>query len=367
MLTFLKDLISLNTNSLEAKNYIECANLIKSEAEKLGFNAELIFSKPNKPNVLVNIKVGAAKTLLINAHFDIVPAGDGWKTNPFELVQIGNKLYGRGVADDKGAIAASLYSLSESKPTVNVKLLFTCDEEIGGEDGLGFCVTNGYADADAALILDGPPVLAVASSGVIQGKLRIYGKGGHASMPFAAKNPVHKLIDFLFALKNYEKIRKRKISPFLGIGGHRIFGRFSITMLHGSEKENVIPSEAFAGFDLRVNPEESKDEVISDFENFVKKIEKEKNTKVFIEYTSAHSGHVSKGAFIEKMKIITDTKENYATWGGNDGHFLAKKMEVACFGITSIKRNIHAPNEFIFLSDLEMLKKIVKKVVEEGW
>ena len=51
------------------------------------------------------------KTIGIVAHLDVVPAGEGWDSDPFEVVQKGDRLYGRGVSDDKGAAVASMYAI----------------------------------------------------------------------------------------------------------------------------------------------------------------------------------------------------------------------------------------------------------------
>ena len=51
----------------------------------------------------------------ILVHCDVVPSGSGWKTNPFELVEEGGKLYGRGTIDDKGPALATLFALKRIK------------------------------------------------------------------------------------------------------------------------------------------------------------------------------------------------------------------------------------------------------------
>lgn len=48
-------------------------------------------------------------------HLDVVPAGDGWTTDPFELVQKDGYLYGRGVADNKGSAILCLHALKQIK------------------------------------------------------------------------------------------------------------------------------------------------------------------------------------------------------------------------------------------------------------
>lgn len=75
----------------------------------------------------------------ILTHVDVVPAGDGWNTDPYEMVKKGSFLYGRGTADDKGAAIASLYALKALKDahvTGNycLRTVFGCGEEIGSND-----------------------------------------------------------------------------------------------------------------------------------------------------------------------------------------------------------------------------------------
>lgn len=76
----------------------------------------------------------------ILTHLDVVPAGENWKiTQPFEPRQVGNRLYGRGAADDKGPTIAVLYALlavkqSGAKLRHRVRLIWGCAEETGAED-----------------------------------------------------------------------------------------------------------------------------------------------------------------------------------------------------------------------------------------
>lgn len=76
------------------------------------------------------------KVIGILAHLDIVPAGDGWDSDPFLLTAKDDKVYGRGVSDDKGAVIASLYALkylieSGYKFKNRVRLITGCNEETG--------------------------------------------------------------------------------------------------------------------------------------------------------------------------------------------------------------------------------------------
>lgn len=72
-------------------------------------------------------------------HVDVVPAGDGWETDPFNLTLKDGRLYGRGVADDKGAAVVALYcmkALADAGVTGKraLRCIFGCGEEIGMND-----------------------------------------------------------------------------------------------------------------------------------------------------------------------------------------------------------------------------------------
>lgn len=70
----------------------------------------------------------------IVCHLDVVPAGDGWATDPFELTLKDGILYGRGIVDDKGPAAASFIAMkrlmdSGYQPSKRIRLILGTDEE----------------------------------------------------------------------------------------------------------------------------------------------------------------------------------------------------------------------------------------------
>lgn len=117
---------------LENKKALECFLTI---ANRMGFQTinydnyacEVILGNPN------------GKEIGIIGHLDVVPAGDGWETDPFTLVEKDGYLFGRGVNDDKGGSLMMLYALKELKdsgvPVTNKFRLFAgCNEESGWKD-----------------------------------------------------------------------------------------------------------------------------------------------------------------------------------------------------------------------------------------
>ena len=139
-----------------------------------------------RPNVIADLNVGAAETVLILAHFDVVPVPAEqlarWRSPPHTLtLRADGRLYGRGSNDDLGsgvvASIAALRSLSaDTDLRRNVRLVACCDEETGGEGGVeAIKAHDARLEPDdperilrghVALIPDGGPEATAGSSGV---------------------------------------------------------------------------------------------------------------------------------------------------------------------------------------------------------
>ena len=105
--------------------------------EALQIADEMGFETVNMENYCGYAEMGSGKEIIgLCAHLDVVPAGEGWNTDPFTLTRVGDNVFGRGVSDDKGAVIASLYAMKlvkESGVALNkrVRLLMGCNEETG--------------------------------------------------------------------------------------------------------------------------------------------------------------------------------------------------------------------------------------------
>jgi len=139
-----------------------------------------------RPNVIADLDVGAPETVLILAHYDVVPVPaeqlGRWKSPPHTLtLRADGRLYGRGSSDDLGSgVVASLAALrklaQEPKLGRNVRLIACCDEETGGEGGVEAIKAHDaklppdsaerILRGEVALIPDGSPETTAGSSGV---------------------------------------------------------------------------------------------------------------------------------------------------------------------------------------------------------
>ncbi|NHJ13208.1 MAG: M20/M25/M40 family metallo-hydrolase [Candidatus Thorarchaeota archaeon] len=139
----MKRLIEFDTISFppEKMPSSDCPAYIARKLEELGFMTELIENR-GVYTAFGRRGQGAFKILFL-AHFDVVPVGDKWKSDPFKLKVEGDRMYGRGTADDKGAVL-TLFLLAEmlekTSPECCIMIAATGDEEIGGSKGAGFLV-----------------------------------------------------------------------------------------------------------------------------------------------------------------------------------------------------------------------------------
>ncbi|MFY9717504.1 MAG: M20/M25/M40 family metallo-hydrolase [Thermoplasmata archaeon] len=204
-LPLLQELVSIAPTNLEdipgdrfeKPNYPRAADAIVRAARSFGLATRIFdplihgphpeeFRGIPRPNVIVDLDAGARSTVLILAHYDVVPVPteqrSRWKSSPHTLtLRSDGRLYGRGSNDDLGSgVVASLIALAHLTDAqdlpANVRLLVCCDEETGGEGGIeslrAYDATLPPGDpgrflvADVALIPDGSPETTAGSSGV---------------------------------------------------------------------------------------------------------------------------------------------------------------------------------------------------------
>jgi len=161
LIDLLKKIISFKTVAPPGSNYEEIIDWLLPIFEEMGFSTQKlampqdVFSSRccdsrlsgDRFNMRADLFLGKEKTLVIYAHLDVVPAEGGWDTDPFQAVQKGGRVYGRGVSDCKGSIAALIAALRTllkfGQPKYNLSVLLTTDEEVGGYSGLCYFTDHG--------------------------------------------------------------------------------------------------------------------------------------------------------------------------------------------------------------------------------
>lgn len=383
-LNLLRKLVDINTTvtSSSRTGYAECSEMIRLEAQRLGLGTEVLDGRDvtidgeSRPNVVVSLEGTSNVDLLLVTHLDVVPAdASKWKTPPFQLRVTKDRAYGRGAADNKSNIVAAMSAmgkLAEKEPEVNIKLLITVDEEIGGRAGIGYLFEDMKITGTAGVVIDSAPnYISIGASGALWGRLIIKGEGGHSGYPEKTDNAIYQTTAFIEKAKKYHqvvsRIRSNLRAPPEAPYSH-VHGRFTITMIKAWEKENVIPGECEIRFDRRLIPEEDPTKAQKDLQKFLSDLAlTEKITVNDFKIINSVDGYFTdaKNPFVQHFssvvnKMVGERLPIAADLGGNDGALLAQAgIPVVSFGTIRHDTNYHAHNEFVYLKDIKLVRDTI--------
>ncbi|WP_257391857.1 peptidase [Mesobacillus jeotgali] len=164
---------------------------------------------------------GGGKSMILNGHIDVVPAGDpkDWDRDPFSGHIECGKLYGRGSTDMKGGNASLLMAIEAIKNSGirlkgNVIFQSVIEEESGGAGSLA-AVLRGYK-ADAAIIPEPTNMkLFPKQQGSMWFRISVKGKGAHGGTRYEGVNAIEKAILVIDRLRHLERERNERITdPF---------------------------------------------------------------------------------------------------------------------------------------------------------
>ena len=251
----------------------DAAALVVELARSFGWSPMVDEVEPGRPNVIIDIDGGSpGKTLLFEGHTDVVTEGDPdeWSFDPFSGDLVNGRILGRGAADMKGGVAASMYAaraMEQAGPFPGrIKLAILCDEEenmIGVHD----FVARGHADGVAGAIVCEPEAgeICTVQKGAIRLRIDLAGEMAHGAMPHQARNPLVAAGRLIVAMGGLESEYQATY------GEHEHLGFPYITPTHftaGSLPQlNVIPSSGLLTLDIRTVPGIDHDDLRDEIES----------------------------------------------------------------------------------------------------
>ena len=346
--------------------------LIADYLSKIGFKCNILeFSEPNYPTIKnLYAKYGnSEKNLAFAGHTDVVPAGDGWKYDPFKAAIENNILYGRGTVDMKGAIAAYLIATKEflqNNPNFRQSLSFiiTGDEEDIAINGT-VKILNWLKEKNEKIshTIVGEPtnpnkvgeMIKIGRRGSVNFTITSQGKQGHVAYPENAINPVKNLTELLHFLLHHKFDR-----------GNEFFDptHLEVTDFNVNNKTtNIIPASCIARLNIRFNNEQSGNELVK----FIKQNCAKYLHKYQLEYRISGEAFFNRDTYFTNIisnavHNITGKKPIQSTSGGtSDARFIKDICPVVEFGL--INKTAHRVDEHVELSELVKLKDIYKEII----
>lgn len=320
----LQDLIRFDTTNPPG-NEARCIAYVDHLLTEAGFRTALYGQSAERPNLIARLPGrGDAPPLLLHGHVDVVSAANQkWTHPPFEGVVTDGCVWGRGALDMKGGVAMMLAALLRTKEeglalAGDVVLAVLCDEEAFCDHGSKYLVENHpeqfqgirYAIGEVGgftFYMGGTRLypIMVSEKQLCSVSALIHGAGGHGSMPVRGgamtdlgrvllkldkhRLPVHitsvtrqmieataSALPFPASLILRQTLNRVLTDPILALLGSKrraldplFHNTVAATIVHASDKINVIPSEVTVELDGRLLPGHGPEEFLSELREVV--------------------------------------------------------------------------------------------------
>lgn len=307
-------------------------------------------------------------------HTDVVPPGnpDGWKHAPFAATIQDGRLWGRGAADMKSAIAAFVAgagrTIASGPLSGSISLLITGDEEgpaINGTRKVLDWMRDQEIRIDHCLV--GEPsnpealgdMIKVGRRGSINCWLTVTGRQGHVAYPHRAANPIPALLRKLLLLSEQP----------LDDGYDRFDpSTLQITDIHiGNPAHNVIPEKASARFNIRFNPNWTGETVQRWLQDHLESVAREAGVTYSLDVVvSGEAFLTTDTTFLNLLSTVveeqTGRKPLLSTTGGtSDARFIKDHAPVAEFGL--VGATMHQTDENVSVDDIHRLTDIYEAIL----
>jgi succinyl-diaminopimelate desuccinylase len=378
-----------------------CMDIITARLLPLGFVCERLDSGPSNFRVhnlwakraasltnvaqeaIKNIALStlAGKTFVFAGHTDVVPTGplDQWTSPPFAPTHTAGNLVGRGSSDMKTSIAAMVVAVEEfvaAQPDapLNLAFLLTSDEEGPALDGtvkvceqltargevLDFCIVG-----EPTSVKRTGDMIKNGRRGTMSGKLTIKGIQGHIAYPHLAKNPIHMASPILADLVKIEWDHGNAYFPATS---------WQVSNIHGGTgASNVIPGHVVIDFNFRFCTESTPEDLQQRLVAVLSQHGLQAGPDYDLAWTIGGLPFLTPvreggGSLIQAVRaaITAETgisTELSATGGTSDGRFIAKICPQT-IELGPPNATIHQINEHVVVADIEPLKNIYRRVLE---
>jgi acetylornithine deacetylase/succinyl-diaminopimelate desuccinylase family protein len=274
-----------------------CQDEVAAHLASLGLQLDRFEALPGRADVVGRLAgSGGGRSLILNGHVDVVPAGDpaAWPHDPWGGELEGGRLWGRGACDMKGGIACGIVALRLLQ-SLGVQLrgdvVFqsVVDEETGGP-GTRAALARGHV-ADAAIVLEPTAREIVTAEGGLEWvRVVVRGRTGHSAIRYRsvhaggrgeAVSAIEKAVKLLAAVGELERhwaVHKlhplmprgiTTINPGVIAGGS---GGGADGIPNGMIAYSNFADYCALGLSLKYLPDERGDDVKAEFEEYVARV-----------------------------------------------------------------------------------------------
>ncbi len=384
------ELVNLVSNLIKipsenpTSNVEEITEFISEYLEQNKIEYEIIRSEPKYPNIVAKLGNDEGKTIVLNGHADVVPAGDRnkWDFDPFSGEITDTQILGRGTSDMKAGLAGIIFAtkiLAEKKAKLKGKIILHVvpDEETGGDKGSKWLIENGYArNADACLVAEPTSYsnCEVGQKGSLWIKIKSYGKSAHGSIGnYVGENAITKIIKILDKVEDLTQLKgKYKESQLKVLEDSKMIAKgalkaegvenvidhvaVNVGTINGGIKTNMVADYCEAAIDVRMPIGVKAADIEREFNKIVdglnlQGIDYEFNWNSEANYTDANEPLV-KSAVNNAEKIWNKKVVPAYQWASSDARYYRyNNIPTIQYGPANTE-GIHSYNETVDIEDV---------------
>jgi acetylornithine deacetylase len=374
----IKRLVSFDTTSTASN--LALINFVADYLAALGIDSHLIHDESGeKANLYATIGPRDVPGIVLSGHTDVVPVdGQAWDTDPFEVVEKENRLYGRGTSDMKSFIAIALamapdFATRDLKTPVHFALSF--DEEVGCLGApLMIRKMDQLGAKPRAVIVGEPTQMSVvnAHKGVYSFITTVKGLERHSSETHRGVNAIAygaELVNFLTTVG--EEMRDQQSDPESGFDPP--FTTVHVGTMQGGTAQNIVPLNCIFSWEYRLMPGEDASDIRNRFQAHVERVVLPKmhavdeTTAIETEVRAVVPGLVPEDGSAAEALVLALARKNsteVVAYGTEAGQFQEAGNQAVICGPGSIAQ-AHKPNEYIDLGEVRACEIFMRRLLDE--
>ena len=400
IVSFLRDFLAIDTENPPGRNYPEGAAFLADALEQRGYDVERVTvptevvaehypdrADHERVNVIGRREdddgsEGNQDTdadgphVHFTGHFDVVPAGEDWSTDPYDPVVEDGRIYGRGASDMKSGIAASLLAVDALDSVAplpgTITQSMTVDEETGGFTGLGFLVTEGYVSLDNTdycvytECFDSSRV-CLGHRGVLKFHVTATGEKAHGCMAHDGRNAITAMNDFLSRIETYREELHGRTTDLPVTPVESRHADVSATMLDAGYSENVVPDRCRATFYRVLVPGETVEGARAEIRELMDETESEFETALsydeimYAEPTAVSEECTVAQTYLEHVRDFHSNPEFVVSPGSDDQRFVVNDAgieECIVYG-PGLLEQAHVVDEYVPIEEVLTAAKVM--------
>ena len=310
--------------------------------------------------------------LVLSGHMDVVPAEESdWRSDPFTMIDGGDRYIGRGTADMKGFLALAVNrfaSIDANSLRYPLVLLFTYDEEAGTIGAREF--TESFVHPEQLprnAVIGEPTELRVvrAHKGMLRLKLTFIGRAAHSGYPHLGRSAIEPAARAIIALTTLRRVMETERLPNAEVFTAVPFVALNIGTVNGGVAANVIPDRCELQLGIRLLPGMTAEAMTN---RVVAAVREGGNDTVSTEVVSESPPMMlDSGAPI--VRILCETADQHTTesvmFASDAGWFQRVGFDCVLFGPGSIEV-AHRANEFIPVDQFHRAGDILDRLIRRS-